>query len=201
MNENYTYDVAISFAEEDRNIALALALAFELAGVKKVYYYPFDYKATWGHDLKNKLTSIYRNEARYAVVLLSKKYFPKPFVQIELASIRSRMNTNDKMAYMLPILISEQNIIDALDLSELNLTNMLDLLEKGFIKWQYNPKEIANTLSDLLGKTYTDIENNKAHSLESNNAKFFARLENYTLNNATGNIVSNTINGIIIHNR
>ena len=56
--KQYKYDVAISFAEEDRNAALALALALEAIGFNKVYYYPEVQGLDWGAPLEKLLTKI-----------------------------------------------------------------------------------------------------------------------------------------------
>ena len=55
----YKYDVAISFAEEDRHVASEIKLALEIKGFKKVYYYPNERAATWGKELEKELENIY----------------------------------------------------------------------------------------------------------------------------------------------
>lgn len=145
MNRKYNYDVAISFAEEDRNAALALALALEIRGFKKVYYYPNQRAATWGRELKIKLESIFSTEARYAIVLLSNNYFDmkKEYTPIELAAIKKRINEEVGIVYMLPV---------KLNINE-NLEKHIDL-SKGYLNWQYNPKKIAGELIRCLGKPF-----------------------------------------------
>src|ERR1700760_1841223 len=120
----YPYDVALSFAEEDRNIALALALALELRGQKKVYYYPLHYEATWGTELEARLREIYTREARYAVVLLSDDYFRKRFTAIEHAAIRDRAAAEAGTVYLLPVLLQDP---DSAALREYSNT--------GYLRW------------------------------------------------------------------
>ena len=158
MDKIYEYDVAISFAEEDRNAALALALALEIVGIKKVYYYPLKYVATWGRDLEKEITRIYSSKAKYAVVLLSHKYFKKPFTEIELQAIRKRMQEAVDITYMLPVL-----------LENLELQSNADLLKLGYIKWEFDPKSIAKTLKELLGKKESTIRKSINNSNKTQN--------------------------------
>lgn len=145
MNRKYNYDVAISFAEEDRNAALALALALEIKGLKKVYYYPNQRAATWGTELKMKLENIFLTEARYAVVMLSNNYFDikKEYTPIEFAAIKKRINEEVGIVYMLPIKLNTNE----------DLEKYIDL-SKGYLNWQYNPKRIAEELIRCLGKSF-----------------------------------------------
>lgn len=74
--DNYKYDIALSFAEEDRNIAVALARELGRKGIS-VYYYPDNIIETAGKQLSQKLTEIYTKDAKYAVVIVSDHYFKK----------------------------------------------------------------------------------------------------------------------------
>lgn len=147
----YKYDVAISFAEEDRNAALALALALEMEGVKNVYYYPLHYEETWGQQLKDKLTCLYSEQARYAVLLLSPWYFKKDMTAVELNAVRSRASKEKHIAYMLPVILDEECLKEAQEFTEL-----------GYVKWEYNPRTIASTLHKLLGGEKADLPVYKA---------------------------------------
>lgn len=142
----YKYDVAISFAEEDRNAALALALALEMRGCKKIYYYPEQRVATWGRSLKEKLERIYSIEARYAVVLLSNHYFDskKEYTLIEFAAIEKRMKKEPGLVYMLPVKLNSAESFE-----------IHDSLRRGYLDWQYNPKRVAEALLKRLGKPAT----------------------------------------------
>ncbi len=139
----YKYDVAISFADEDRNAALALALALELKGCKSVFYYPEQRLATWGRSLKDKLNRIYRLEAKYAVVLLSEHYFDKSkvYIPIEYEAILARVKELPNTVYMLSVKLHARENLGRY------IAGDCDILD-----WQYNPKLIATTLINRLGK-------------------------------------------------
>lgn len=143
MATAYKYTVAISFAEEDRNAALALALAMELAGIRNVYYYPDQRLATWGHQLKKKLTSIYSVEAQYAVPLLSANYFKasKVYTKIERQAIKEQMEKDPQKIYMVPVVLDGR----ALQVNS-------KLFNAGYLQWEFNPKKIAAMLNELLGE-------------------------------------------------
>jgi len=138
----YEYDIALSFAEEDHNAALALKLALEAKGINKVYYYPDHAQETWGKPLAKQLAIVYAQKARYAVVLLSKAYFTKGYTYIEFEAIQMRCQQDSDNVYMLPILIGDN--------AELVHPSLEGLT---YIRWQYNPKYIADTIALLLGKT------------------------------------------------
>jgi hypothetical protein len=147
MAEKYKYDIAISFAEEDRNAALALALALEMKGFNKVYYYPEKQGVDWGEDLEKLLTKIYFEEARYAVVLLSNHYFDaqKHYTRIEFTAIEKRMKADASFIYMLPVILS----------TNFSFKKYPQLARLKCQIWNYNPKDIAEYLIQLFGKRLT----------------------------------------------
>jgi formylglycine-generating enzyme len=149
MISAYKYDVAISFAEEDRNAALALSLALELEGLLNIYYYPDQRTAGWGQDPDEMLTNIYSKEARYAVVLFSANYFDpqKRYTKIEFAAIESRVKHEAPYVYMLPVILGTEA-----DCAEYPAVDKLWYLE-----WNYNPKGIASSLRELFGKDFKTV--------------------------------------------
>lgn len=67
------YDIAISFAGEDRRFARILANALKKNGIS-VFYDDYEKAELWGKDLYQHLSAVYQNSARYCVVLVSKFY-------------------------------------------------------------------------------------------------------------------------------
>jgi hypothetical protein len=145
MSNNYQYDVALSFAEEDRDIALLLSQALNQESLT-VYYYPDKAEATWGANLETKLKEIYKEKARYAIVILSEKYFEKKYAAVEFAAIQQRMAMEKDAVYMLPVLHGGLPLLEAHKLGNL-----------ACIMWQHNPAEIAKKLKLLLGVTIAEI--------------------------------------------
>ncbi|MEP6685929.1 MAG: TIR domain-containing protein, partial [Verrucomicrobiota bacterium] len=66
----YDYDVAFSFAGEDRRIAESLANQLKQQNVS--VFYDRDVQAqTWGENLQEYLTEVYLKQARFCVMLIS----------------------------------------------------------------------------------------------------------------------------------
>jgi hypothetical protein len=147
MHKEYKYDVAISFAEEDRDAALALSFAMKLAGFSKVYYYPDKRNVTWGQHLPQKLTRIYSDEARYAVMLLSNNYFDpqKIYTHLELAAIRSRAQRQPNLIYMLPVKLNDK----------VDLKAYPDFDQIEHVNWEHDREEIVELLKKHLGSRVT----------------------------------------------
>lgn len=136
----YKYDIAISFAEEDRNIALAVRSAFKLEELKKirVYYYADKPEETWGYKLKERLPKIYRDEARYSLLILSEKYPHKKYCRIELEAIRERIKREeDRYLFILTTDDTDPSRIDLAD-------------DYAFREWNYDPEQLTEILSQIL---------------------------------------------------
>ncbi len=70
------YEIALSFAGEDRMYADALANALRSRGVK-VFYDQHEKATLWGKNLYDYLSDLYQNKARYCVMFLSSHYATK----------------------------------------------------------------------------------------------------------------------------
>ncbi len=140
-NQDFKYDIAISFAEEDRNAALALALALEMQSFEHIYYYPDNREATAGLPLDRTLSAIYSEQARYAIVLLSGSYALKTYTRIELAAILKRMQSAKDRVYLIPVLLDGAGTQAFPELANL-----------GYIPWDYNPKDVAAMMSRMFDR-------------------------------------------------
>ncbi len=65
FDQNYPYDVALSFAGEDRNYADALANILQGEGVK-VFYDKYEKAILWGQDLYSYLSDIYQHQQGFS---------------------------------------------------------------------------------------------------------------------------------------
>ena len=74
------YDVALSFAGEQREFVEAVAEALRSAGAS-VFYDGF--AALWGKDLTVELESVYRTQSRYVVIFVSREYVDKAWPNLE----------------------------------------------------------------------------------------------------------------------
>jgi hypothetical protein len=83
------YDVALSFAGEDRSYVEKVAACLKEAGVR-VFYDKFESADLWGKDLVAHLQDVYQNRARYCVLFISERYVNKPWPRHERRSAQAR---------------------------------------------------------------------------------------------------------------
>ena len=102
------YDVALSFAGEDRHYAEELAERLE-AGGYSVFYDEFERAQLWGKDLYVHFSSVYKDQARYCVIFLSKHYAQKLWANHELQSAQARA-FEESQEYILPIRLDDTEI-------------------------------------------------------------------------------------------
>src|SRR5678815_2978916 len=66
----YEYDVALSFAGEDRTFVETVANELAECDVR-VFYDEFQKAELWGKDLFQHLASIYRDKAKFCIIFVS----------------------------------------------------------------------------------------------------------------------------------
>lgn len=104
----FDYDVALSFAGEDRKYAKELANVLVDKNIE-VFYDGFEKAALWGEDLFVYLSDLYRLRAKYCVMFLSKNYAVKLWTNHEREAAQSRAFKENK-AYILPICLDDTEI-------------------------------------------------------------------------------------------
>lgn len=138
-----TYDIALSFAGEDRKLAEALAKALQKNGIS-VFYDEFEASKLWGKDLYQYLNDVYRKKAKFCVVLSSKHYLKKKWTRHELQIAQTRA-WGQKHEYILPV---------KLDNSELPGVNPTI----GYIDATKNSVDkIVETIAEKLGVSTTNL--------------------------------------------
>ena len=95
------YDVALSFAGEDRKYVEAVADELRAAGVK-VFYDHFEQATLWGKDLYSHLDHVYRESSYYCVIFVSRYYREKVWTNHERSSAQARA-LQDNREYVLPV--------------------------------------------------------------------------------------------------
>lgn len=99
----YKYDIAISFAGEERKIALEIATSLQKHGLQ-VFYDGFEESSLLGENLFEYFHSVYSQQAQYCIILVSKAYLEKTWTTHERRSAQERA-LNEKTAYILPFKI------------------------------------------------------------------------------------------------
>lgn len=134
---DFQYDVALSFAGEDRLIVTPIADCLCGFGVK-VFYDDFEKTRLWGKDLQEHFVNVYMRWARYALVFVSQHYCEKPWARHELRSALARALT-ERQEYVLPIRIDD-TVLEGL----LPTLMYLDLRDE-------TPAEICRRVIDKIG--------------------------------------------------
>lgn len=104
-NDEYPWDVAVSFAGEDRPVVLEFVRKLEEKGIFP--FYDFNHQAQlWGVDLQKKLADIYANDALYMVIFISSRYPEKDWTRFEF-EIGKSAGQKRPDTYILPIIIED----------------------------------------------------------------------------------------------
>lgn len=100
MARTKEYDVAFSYAGEDRPFVQQVANRLSEGGVK-VFYDEYEKIRLWGEHLPEVLDRIYRSESRFVVVFISKAYAAKVWTRFEIRSVLAAA-INSSVPYLLP---------------------------------------------------------------------------------------------------
>ena len=138
MSERFEYDVAISFAGEQRREAEAIAARLRGAGVS-VFYDAYEQADLWGKNLYDHLATVYQHSARYCMMLVSAAYAAKVWTNQERQSAQARALTQ-KTEYILPVRFDDTDIPGLL-----HTTGYVDFAQHGV-------DGIADLLLQKLGK-------------------------------------------------
>lgn len=104
----FLYDVALSFAGEDRDYVRAVAESLRL-NEKRVFFDEFEKARLWGKDLYQHLNEVYKSNSHVCVIFASKHYAKKRWTSHELRSAQARAfleNTD----YLLPVRLDDTPI-------------------------------------------------------------------------------------------
>lgn len=136
--ENFKYDVALSFAGEDREYVDKVASLLKESGIK-VFYDLFEEEDLWGKDLGIHFDFVYRKSARYCIPFISEHYKRKIWTNHEIKTAIARaIESNSE--YILPARFDDTEI-----------DGIRPTL--GFIDLRRNsPEELANKILKKLKK-------------------------------------------------
>jgi tetratricopeptide (TPR) repeat protein len=108
FDQHYPYDIALSYASEDRGYADVLATILQREGVN-LFYDKYEKATLWGQDLYTYLSDIYQNKARYCIIFISQHYATKLWTSHERKAAQARA-FKEQQAYILPIRLDETEI-------------------------------------------------------------------------------------------
>jgi|GEM_PF-5843358 len=107
-NIQFDYDVALSFAGEDRRYAEDLAKCLQKNHIK-FFYDKYEKADLWGKDLYTHLAEIYQERAKFCVMFISKNYAEKLWTNHERQNAQARA-FKDNQEYILPIKLDDTHI-------------------------------------------------------------------------------------------
>lgn len=104
----FQYQVALSFAGEDRAYVSKLAHSLRQKDIR-VFYDDYEQVELWGKDLYVHLDEVYRKKARFCVLFLSEHYKKKVWTNHERESAQARA-FEEKKGYVLPVRMDDTEI-------------------------------------------------------------------------------------------
>ena len=111
--QNFEYDVGLSFAGEQRSYVQHVAQELKARGIR-VFYDDYETDKLWGKDLYAHLSEVYQYGCAFCVVFVSKEYAAKVWPTAELRSAQARA-INEKGEYILPARFDDTAIPGLLD--------------------------------------------------------------------------------------
>lgn len=107
-SHSYSYDIAVSFANEDRRIVESYCRILSSRGLK-VFYDMFEQTNLWGTNLYDKLDEVYRTKALFCVLFISQHYAIKVWTNHERKSAQARA-LKENREYVLPVRLDDTEI-------------------------------------------------------------------------------------------
>lgn len=157
---SFRYDVALSFAGENRAYVDKVATHLRENGVK-LFYDDYERIELWGLDLYEHLHEVYSKMARYCVLFASAAYESKVWTSHERRAAQVRALNEKQRGYILPArfdgtpipgLAETIGYLNLADLSPLQLADMIIGKIGGFQRRNFLPEE-PDRLYEALGAT------------------------------------------------
>ncbi len=151
------YDVALSFAGEDRQHAKALADLLK-AGGYWFFYDENELAQLWGKNLYDYLSSVYKDRACHCVMFLSKHYERKLWTNHERQLAQARAFQENR-EYILPVRLDDTEIpgipptVGYLDLRAMTIEEVYEVLVK----------KLADTISQTTETNLATAAKSDAH--------------------------------------
>lgn len=104
-DKNFEYEIALSFAGEQRDYVEKVSKELTILGIK--HFYDFNEQVNlWGKNLPQYLDSVYYEKSLYFVPFISKDYIKKEWTKFEIGSAIDRNIRDfrpDFQQYILPV--------------------------------------------------------------------------------------------------
>lgn len=180
--DSYEFDVALSFAGEDRQLAESLANGLRDFGVR-VFYDLHEQATLWGKDLYQHLQAVYRDKAKYCLIFVSQHYAKKLWTKHELRQAQARAIAEER-EYLLPLRLDDTELpglnstVGYIDLRKNELNAVQDLLLRKLFGDDYGDADRAELTwrGDLVPFRGGDVAAFWPNKLEAAQTKLTYRL-------------------------
>lgn len=131
-SKEYEYDIALSFAGEDRKYADEIAHALKIKEIS-VFYDKYEQADLWGVDLYTHLSTIYKDKAKFCLMFLSQHYAKKAWTSHERKNAQARAFLEQK-EYILPLRIDDTEIpgilptVGYIDINKFTTDEIVDMI-------------------------------------------------------------------------
>ncbi|MEZ9325812.1 TIR domain-containing protein [Vibrio cyclitrophicus] len=157
MSNMKEFEIALSFAGEDRDYVDQVANLLRDSGVK-VFYDLFEEENLWGKNLYDYLNEIYMNKALYTIMFISDSYSKKLWTNHERQAMQAKA-FQENQEYILPVRFDETPIPGILP-----TTGYIDVSRK-------TPEDFVKTIhKKLINSGLTVPSENVRKSLFSTNS-------------------------------
>ncbi|MDH7802829.1 MULTISPECIES: toll/interleukin-1 receptor domain-containing protein [unclassified Rhizobium] len=152
------YDVALSFAGEDRPYVEKVAEILKGRGIK-LFYDEYEKHDLWGKNLYDHLSSVYKDQCQYVIMFVSKYYANKVWTNLERESAQAAA-FRERKEYILPVRFDDTEIpgvfdtIGYLKAPEISPADLVRLFERKLGTrvqyWLRQAEEAANFANRVL---------------------------------------------------
>jgi TIR domain len=128
------FDVALSFAGEDRRYVEKTANVLKQMGLR-VFYDKYEQVSLWGKNLYDRLSQIYGKTSRYTVMFISRHYAQRLWTNLERQSAQAKAFL-ERSEYILPVRFDETEIpgihatIGYIDLKTVSPRKLAELIKE-----------------------------------------------------------------------
>ena len=184
QNSISNYDVALSYAGEDRYYVKQVAEILRDSGVN-VFYDEFEESNLWGKNLYTYLGEIYRDRARYTIMFCSKSYAAKMWTNHERESAQERA-FRENSEYILPARFDDTAIpglpttVAYIDLREKTPYEFCEIIGRKLNKKILKKENVHRTLHEAVNKIVEEDDALSIADLESRNRywdRFYEHME------------------------
>lgn len=155
MDSQFNYDIAVSFAGEDREFVESIVATLKARNIR-VFYDKDEQASLWGRNLYDHLSELYEHQAQYCLMVISQHYPHKAWTNLERQSAQARSFAS-KTEYILPLRLDDTEVpgilgtLGYIDARHVSSEKIADLVVQ---KLGATPSEAGTTTSPLAA---TDI--------------------------------------------